>query len=105
MLLGARDPRRGAEATAEIGAVPLTIDVTSEDSVRAAADGLEGLDVLVNNAGVPGSARPPGEASTADLLAAYEINLFGPVRVLNAFLPLLGSSSNPVVVNVSSRLG
>lgn len=105
VLLGARDPRRGAEAAAEIGAVPLTIDVTSEDSVRAAADDVEGLDVLVNNAGVPGSALPPGEASPADLLAAYEINLFGPVRVLNAFLPLLKSSSNPVVVNVSSRLG
>lgn len=105
VLLGARDPRRGAEAASEIGAVPLAIDVTSEDSVRAAAERLDELDVLVNNAGVPGSVLPPGEASPADLLAAYEINLFGPVRMLNAFLPLLTSSSNPVVVNVSSRLG
>ncbi|MBQ0924485.1 SDR family NAD(P)-dependent oxidoreductase [Saccharopolyspora endophytica] len=105
VLLGARDPRRGAEAAAEIGAVPLVIDVTSEDSVRAAAESLDGLDVLVNNAGVPGAVLPPGQASPTDLLAAYEINLFGPVRVLNAFLPLLESSPNPVVVNVSSRLG
>jgi len=105
VMLGARDPRRGAEAAAEIGAVPLVLDVTREDSVRAAAESLDGLDVLVNNAGVPGAVLPPGHASPADLLAAYEINLFGPVRVLNAFLPLLESSPNPVVVNVSSRLG
>jgi NAD(P)-dependent dehydrogenase (short-subunit alcohol dehydrogenase family) len=33
------------------------------------------------------------------------VNVFGPVRVLHAFLPLLERSDAPVVVNVSSGLG
>jgi NAD(P)-dependent dehydrogenase (short-subunit alcohol dehydrogenase family) len=37
--------------------------------------------------------------------AVYETNVFGPVRVLHAFLPLLERSPAPVVVNVSSGLG
>ena len=35
----------------------------------------------------------------------YETNVFGPVRVLRAFIPLLEKSSAPVVVNVSSGVG
>jgi NAD(P)-dependent dehydrogenase (short-subunit alcohol dehydrogenase family) len=37
--------------------------------------------------------------------AVYETNVFGAVRVLHAFLPLLEKSAAPVVVNVSSGLG
>jgi len=37
--------------------------------------------------------------------AVYETNVFGPVRVLHAFIPLLERSPAPVVVNVSSGLG
>jgi len=35
----------------------------------------------------------------------YESNVFGPVRVLRAFIPLLEKSPTPVVVNVSSGVG
>jgi len=35
----------------------------------------------------------------------YETNVFGPVRVLRAFIPLLKKSAAPVVVNVSSGVG
>ena len=35
----------------------------------------------------------------------YETNVFGPVRVLHAFIPLLERSPAPVVVNVSSGVG
>jgi len=37
--------------------------------------------------------------------AVYETNVFGPVRVLHAFIPLLERSPAPVVGNVSSGLG
>ena len=40
-----------------------------------------------------------------DVDAVYEVNVFGPVRMLHAFLPLLERSNAPVVVNVSSGLG
>lgn len=45
------------------------------------------------------------EELTADVLRrTFETNVFGTVRVLHAFLPLLRRSPAPVVVNVSSGL-
>lgn len=73
------------------------------------ADG--GLDVLINNAGIAIEWRSDnnvviGAADvTADLMRqTFETNVFGTVRVLHAFLPLLQRSTAPVVVNVSSGL-
>ncbi|WP_067971927.1 SDR family NAD(P)-dependent oxidoreductase [Nocardiopsis trehalosi] len=111
VLVGARDAGRGAEAARGIGpgAHPLVLDVTSDDSARAAAervrDAFGRVDVVVNNAGVVGSRRPVGEVTAADLHACFDTNVFGAVRVLRAFAPLLERGDAPVVVNVSSGLG
>ncbi|WP_245525694.1 SDR family NAD(P)-dependent oxidoreductase [Mesorhizobium sp. M00.F.Ca.ET.216.01.1.1] len=72
----------------------LEIDVTNEESVAAAANavGAEGscLDVLVNNAGVAiNYDLPPGQQRIADIQATHDVNVFGPIRVTQAFLPLL----------------
>jgi NAD(P)-dependent dehydrogenase (short-subunit alcohol dehydrogenase family) len=106
----ARDPERGRAAAEEVRAHPLVLDVTDDQSVQTAAAALADatggvLDVLINNAGISG-----GPVSAADLTAekmheVYDVNVFGPVRVLHAFLPLLERSAAPVVVNVSSSLG
>jgi NAD(P)-dependent dehydrogenase (short-subunit alcohol dehydrogenase family) len=106
---GARDEQRGKEAAAQLGARPLLIDVTSDDSVQAAAALIRAdaghLDVLVNNAGIIGGHKPPGDVTAADMQATYDTNVFGVVRVMHAFLPLLEASGEPVVVNVSSGMG
>jgi NAD(P)-dependent dehydrogenase (short-subunit alcohol dehydrogenase family) len=109
IYLGSRDEQRGKEAAGRIGARPVQIDVTSDDSAQAAVavirDEAGHLDVLVNNAGIVGSRKPAGEVTAADLQATYDTNVFGVVRVTQAFLPLLAASSAPVIVNVSSGLG
>ena len=109
VYLGARDAQRGKEVAADLGAELLLIDVTSDESVQAAAavvrEQAGHLDVLVNNAGIAGGWTPPGEITAADMLAVYDTNVFGVVRVMHAFLPLLEASVSPVVVNVSSGLG
>jgi NAD(P)-dependent dehydrogenase (short-subunit alcohol dehydrogenase family) len=109
VYIGARDPGRGAAAAGELGAGLLPLDVTDEDSVTAAAARLAAehgrLDVLVNNAGVPGGFKPPGETTAADMLAVYDTNVFGVVRVTHAMLPLLERAGAPVIVNVSSGMG
>jgi NAD(P)-dependent dehydrogenase (short-subunit alcohol dehydrogenase family) len=61
--------------------------------------------VPVNNAGVAGERKAAAETTPADLLAVYEINVFGVVRVTQAMLPLLERAEAPVIVNVSSGLG
>ncbi|WP_327064807.1 SDR family NAD(P)-dependent oxidoreductase [Kitasatospora sp. NBC_01250] len=110
--LGARDPERGRRAAEELGAHFVQIDITDDASVAAAVTTIAaagGLDVLVNNAGIEprhpdGAFLDPAEV-TADLVrTVFETNVFGMVRVLHAFLPLLRRSANPVVVNVSSGL-
>jgi NAD(P)-dependent dehydrogenase (short-subunit alcohol dehydrogenase family) len=109
VYLGSRDPDRGKQAAADLGATLLLIDVTSDASVTAAAARVRAeaghLDVLVNNAGIPGGFKPAGETTAADLEAVYSTNVFGVVRVTCAFLPLLELSAAPVIVNVSSGLG
>ncbi len=112
VLLGSRDPDRGAAAVAELGdldvrAVPL--DVTSETSVSDAAKLVDAeygrLDVLVNNAGIVGARVPALDVGAEEMREVYETNVFGPVRVMRAFLPLLRRSPAPRVVMVSSGMG
>jgi NAD(P)-dependent dehydrogenase (short-subunit alcohol dehydrogenase family) len=73
--------------------------------VQAAAQTVGELDVLVNNAAIAGERTEPAQTTAEHMRRAYETNVFGPVRVLYAFLPLLERSARPVVVNVSSGLG
>lgn len=112
--LGSRDADLGREAAAEVGAIPVQLDVTDDASVAAAVETVAaagGLDVLVNNAGIQAEMDGNGvPACAADLTAAMmqatlDTNVVGVVRVLHAFLPLLEKSAAPVVVNVSSGLG
>ncbi|HWD83765.1 MAG TPA: SDR family NAD(P)-dependent oxidoreductase [Kribbella sp.] len=112
VYVGARDPERGRAAADALEARFVQLDVTDDVSVEAAAKSIEadgGLDVLVNNAGIEPRADGGGFLPVADVTAdsmreVFETNVFGQVRVLHAFLPLLQRSAAPVVVNVSSGL-
>ncbi|WLW50188.1 SDR family NAD(P)-dependent oxidoreductase [Streptomyces sp. YU58] len=112
VYVGARDVQRGRRAADELGARFVQLDVTDDASVEAAAKAVEadgGLDVLINNAGIEtrteDNSVPVAATVTADQMrTTFETNVFGVVRVLHAFLPLLQRSTAPVVVNVSSGL-
>jgi len=106
--IGARDEQRGRKAAEELGARFVRLDVTDEDSVAAAAKTVEdetGLDVLINNAGIQEGPLPVSEVTAAAMQRIYDTNVFGPVRVSRAFIPLLQRSDSPTIVNVSSGLG
>ncbi len=104
VYVGSRDADRGRAAVAEIGgrARLLVLDVTDEASVTAAAEQVEALDVLVNNAGIGDDPRPAPEADVDSFRRMFETNVFGVVAVTNAFLPALRRSAAPRIVNVSS---
>ena len=103
--IGARDQARGEQAADTVGASLVLLDVTDDASVAAAAKTVGALDVLVNNAGISAGRISPSEATADDMRTVYETNVFGSVRVLRAFIPLLEKSPAPVVVNVSSGVG
>lgn len=113
--IGARDQARGEAAALGLreeglDAQWLALDVTDDASVRAAVDRLSGeidaLDVLVNSAGISiGTPACASEESIADVRAMFEVNTFGPLRVTQAFLPLLRAAKGARVVMMSSGLG
>jgi NAD(P)-dependent dehydrogenase (short-subunit alcohol dehydrogenase family) len=112
VYLGSRDQQRGLEAVEKLKAEGLhnveyiQLDVASEESVNAARAKITSLDVLINNAGISGSA--PQNAlgvSIEQLQRVYDTNIYGVVRVTQAFIDLLKKAPEPRIVNVSSRQG
>ena len=113
--LGSRDNARGRAAVERLTGEGhdvryLPIDVTRDNSVSAATAmvGKEDakLDVLINNAGIfGGPATTPSRQTIDDVRTVYETNVFGPIRVTQAFLPLLKAAGHANIVMVSSGLG
>ncbi len=101
---GMRDLDSGAAARS-LGAQVLQLDVTETQSVQAAVAALPELDVLVNNAGILGTAYGVDDLDADAMATVLDTNVTGIVRVTQAALPLLQRSSNPVIVNVASGVG
>ena len=115
VYLAARDAERGRAAAESLRGEgldvrDLVLDVTDQVSVdRAVAtfrESASSLDVLINNAGiVDHSDGPPTCCNPAAMERTYVTNVVGPVRVTQAFLPLLRQSPAASILNISSDLG
>ncbi|MEE1931508.1 SDR family NAD(P)-dependent oxidoreductase [Streptomyces sp. TRM 70351] len=81
------------------------LDVTDRAAVDAFAAALDGVDVLVNNAGGALGTDPVAEGDPADWRAMYEVNVLGVLHVTQALLPALRASGDGTVVVVSSTAG
>jgi NAD(P)-dependent dehydrogenase (short-subunit alcohol dehydrogenase family) len=87
--------------------VPL--DVSSTASVAAAAKAVAGrtdrVDLLINNAGIgAGKGELGGEIDEQAMHRAYDVNAIGPIRVVDAFLPLTATGMRRLAF-VSSEAG
>lgn len=85
----------------------LAFDVADDTSVKRAAANYNGqIDVLINNAGVFGPRNQNlTDLAAADMLTVMDVNVVGPFRVLQAFLPHLQKSSQGRVLVISSGMG
>jgi NAD(P)-dependent dehydrogenase (short-subunit alcohol dehydrogenase family) len=85
----------------------LAFDVTDDASVAAAAASYSGpVDVLINNSGVFGPRNQNlAELAPAEMLKVMDVNIVGPFRVLQAFLPHLSQSKAGRVLVISSMMG
>ncbi len=116
VYLGSRQKDAGEQAVKALKAEGLTnveaiqIDVTDPVSVKNArfevGQKTEVLDVLINNAGICGVVPQSAlESEIENFRNVYETNVYGVVRVTQAFIDLLKKSSAPRIVNVSSSVG
>lgn len=119
VVIGARDPEKGEAAAAKLRAQNLDarfikLDVTSAEDHAAAAVYLDQtfgrLDILINNAGVSVQKRDVGQGFTEtttydELSRTFETNLFAPILLTRALLPLIRRSAAGRIVNMSSILG
>lgn len=62
------------------------------------------LDVLVNNAGIMRNIKLEDERSLDDVSREIDIDLIGPIRMVQRFLPMLLSKREAAIVNVTSGL-
>ena len=74
------------------------------DAVAAAIAALGGLDLVVNNAGIPRAARFE-DTSAEEFRRVLDVNFLGAVHVVRAALPELRAQGHGDVANVSSLAG
>lgn len=113
VFAGVRRAEHGEALRAEASPrlVPVLLDVTDEAQVAAAARDVgealagAGLDGLVNNAGVT-AGGPVEFLDMEELRRSLEVNLYGPVRVTRAFMPLVRRATGRIVhvTSIGGRL-
>ena len=104
-------PNAGSKGFADLPNVTtVPQDISEDDSVLQSARTVEaalggaGLDLVMNVAGVADLASGPLEGIPLDKVRKlFEINTFGPLRVVQAFLPMLRKANPPGrIVNYAS---
>nr|BFF17338.1 SDR family oxidoreductase [Promicromonospora thailandica] len=84
--------------------MPLTLDITSPESVAAAAEQAPDVTVLINNAGISAPRLPVLRTPLDDIRRVFETNVYGQVAVVQAFAPVLGRNGGGAIVDVHSSL-
>jgi len=118
-VLCSRDVEKGREAAAKLASEGLeppvvALDVTDGASIKAAVQEIVGLfgriDVLVNNAGILREGVTAEEASVLDVspelaMETYATNTIGPLRLIQAVVPIMRQADYGRIVNISSGAG
>ncbi|KAK5996602.1 Short-chain dehydrogenase virD [Cladobotryum mycophilum] len=93
------------QSLTDLGMSAISLEVTNPESIAACKAEVETitggrLDVLINNAG-RGHTIPATDIELDDVRATYEANVFGPMLMCQAFIPLL-IPARGLIINVSS---
>src|SRR5581483_10750162 len=90
--------RRARELAERTGATPIYLDLCD---IRL-DDGRIPPEAIINSAGINVSRKLVHEVTPADLRRTFEINFFGPLRILNWALPAMIGRNFGRIVNIGS---
>ena len=99
---------RNPEALRALGderLVPLELDVTDADQIRAVGEAAADVELVFNNAGVALAAGIAGAAVLGHARREMEVNYFGPLQLLQRLAPSLARNGGGAVVNIGSAAG
>ena len=100
----ARDESKLTGLVAKYGdkVVSLTLNVTNQDEVTAAAAEAGDVEVLINNSGMGGGGPMVGNPNEAGQRMEMEVNYFGIIKMCDAFAPILKANGGGAIVNILS---
>ncbi len=97
-----------AKELSSLGVHLVEMDVTNEESVNSgveqAISTMEGLDIVINNAGV-GVSGMTEHFTPEDMQRVFDVNVFGVQRVMRAVLPFLREQGKGTIIQISSCIG
>ena len=106
VVITGRDPEKLKQVASEIGAIPLSFDISDLNLIAAKAKEalhlLDGtIDVLVNNAGI-GTFNPLGAISPQDFNSVFNTNVFGLALFTQELLPTFKKQQSGTIINMAS---
>ncbi|MGD1983176.1 MAG: SDR family oxidoreductase [Chromatiaceae bacterium] len=101
---GVRKPESVDEMVALHGdrIVPLRIDLNDPDSMTAAAQDAPDVEIVINNAGILNVANPLASNAVAAMQEEMEVNVYGLMRIAQAFAPVLKQNGGGALVQINS---
>lgn len=82
--------------------VPVLIDLHKPDTITAAAKIARDVEVVVNNAGMLNTTNPISEDAVTALQDEMEVNVYGLIRMAQAFAPILKANGGGALVQLNS---
>lgn len=100
----ARNPESLNVLTAAHGdrIVPLRIDLNDPDSITSAAQKATDVEIVINNAGILNVVNPLASNAVAALQEEMEVNVYGLMRMAQAFAPVLKVNGGGALVQLNS---
>lgn len=88
---------------------PIVTDLTDDKCIdiikNTLSKTINHLDMLINNAGIPGNAYKIEDVTSTEMKSLFEVHCIAIIRTTQATFGFLKNSTNPKIVNITSRLG
>lgn len=99
-----RNPSSAEELQARYGSklVVLPVDMEKPETIKAAAEAAQDVEIVVNNAGILLKADPLSPEVFATFAQELEVNVYGFLHVAQAFAPILKANGGGALVQLNS---